>query len=866
MSTDHPGSASGHAAASASQQPPAAGPQNSTVAKRDLTSWWKRFNTKTARREEEKDMLPLEERLAHSTPFALEEQLQHQPQPQSRPSQQSAGIFGVPLGVSIKYANVAISLTDAEGRSFIYGYVPIVVAKCGVFLKEQATEAEGIFRLNGSAKRIRDLQTVFNSPDRYGKGLDWTGYTIHDAANILRRYLNQLPEPIIPLNFYEKFRDPLRNRPMQLVGDEEGRVQDLGDFDEEGAIKIFQELITQLPPLSRQLLLYILDLLAVFASKAEVNLMTAANLAAIFQPGVLSHPTHDMSPAEYRLSQDVLVFLIENQDHFLIGMRGTAADEDTVREVQSGRTPQASSSATGVPAWQVSSLDRSSSNASAGAESVRRYGGLRRNVSVSSKQSKHSTNAPSPVSPAYPGASTSSGVHRSNTVPSKKSPGLVPNRFNRPSDPPTPSSAALAPPGVIAPSPPADTSSPSARGEERPAFIRSASPSTSLGTDQPGLVANEPVAGVETDQSQEKLLLETPSTVDARAVSITPSRERHRPAFFARSPTSDGEKKDSRPPNKLRKKRVPGSAHQSAHSSSHSLHGGQVPPESPALYTGQAQLPTHPAGAQPQLDTISPALMHASHGQPESSAQHGDDSHDLAPYRAAGHHLRPPPSPVPSFHSHSSVTDHSDEEPPSRAGSEQRERTHRWRLSTSHKHEAPKAGSGSGPLGVIPDSAANNSVSSVGSSARPRKSTTNDSHSQQLSSEPSSVMPPPPAPSGPESGVSPGREGDVKGPLGWFKAKVREHKEERREREAEKERAKSPPPAGADRIGSRPSLSAGVESMPLRGRSVEMKREESKPAENKEEAPVSTAEAAREEVKRDDVPEASVIPRPEGGA
>lgn len=47
------------------------------------------------------------------------------------------GIFGVPLRQSITYANVAISLVDAEGRSYIYGYVPIVVAKCGVYLKEK---------------------------------------------------------------------------------------------------------------------------------------------------------------------------------------------------------------------------------------------------------------------------------------------------------------------------------------------------------------------------------------------------------------------------------------------------------------------------------------------------------------------------------------------------------------------------------------------------------------------------------------------------------------------------------------------------------------------------------------------------------
>ena len=47
------------------------------------------------------------------------------------------GIFGVPLQDSIKYANVAISLTNEQGESYVYGYVPIVIAKCGVFLKEK---------------------------------------------------------------------------------------------------------------------------------------------------------------------------------------------------------------------------------------------------------------------------------------------------------------------------------------------------------------------------------------------------------------------------------------------------------------------------------------------------------------------------------------------------------------------------------------------------------------------------------------------------------------------------------------------------------------------------------------------------------
>ncbi|GME26674.1 uncharacterized protein LTHEOB_6502 [Neofusicoccum parvum] len=271
--------------------------------KRDLTSWWRQFKRGNAKKDEDKE------------------------------PEKPRGIFGVPLQDSIKYANVAISLFNEEGESYIYGYVPIVVAKCGVFLKEKAVDVEGIFRLSGSEKRIKELREAFNSPDRYGKGLDWTGYTVHDAANILRRYFNQLPEPIIPLEFYEMFRDPLRNHQAQAVGPMDGQKESIGDFDMDDAIRVYQRLITELPPLNRQLLLYILDLLAVFASKSDLNKMTTANLAAIFQPGILSHPTHDMAPPEYRLSQDVLIFLIENQDNFLIGSNYTYPLQDYHRKI-----------------------------------------------------------------------------------------------------------------------------------------------------------------------------------------------------------------------------------------------------------------------------------------------------------------------------------------------------------------------------------------------------------------------------------------------------------------------------------------------------------------------------------------------------
>lgn len=41
--------------------------------------------------------------------------------------------------------------------------IPVVVAKCGLHLKETATEVEGAFRISGSAKRMRELQTIFET-------------------------------------------------------------------------------------------------------------------------------------------------------------------------------------------------------------------------------------------------------------------------------------------------------------------------------------------------------------------------------------------------------------------------------------------------------------------------------------------------------------------------------------------------------------------------------------------------------------------------------------------------------------------------------------------------------------------------------
>lgn len=631
-----------------------------------------------------------------------------------------------------------------------------------------ATDVEGIFRLSGSEKRIKELRNSFNSPDRYGKGLDWSGYTVHDAANILRRYFNQLPEPIIPLDFYELFRNPIRNHQSQAVGPMEGQSPSEGQFNVGEAIIMYQGLIKQLPPLNRQLLLYILDLLAVFASKADQNKMTTPNLAAIFQPGLLSHPAHDMAPPEYRLSQDVLIFLIEHQDHFLIGMQGTAADAKTVQEVESG-PPTPNNYSSNARSSQAANVVRSISNSS-------KHSGVRRSASASSRRSKTSV-TPSPVGSGLhtptSGGMAGSGVHRSNTLPTSRSPNLTHARFGKES-----LSGPMTPP-AIQETPVASVEkhdrvmmNTDSKLHSQPLLQEVMTPAGEhmMSLPKSGPIFDEHVKNQRRPPAEEAT--GKPSFIQMPA-SATPSRamepasplsapsngSRPLSSFFAsRSPPADARK-----PNKLQKKRSPfPSAHSSTHDLNESYDGVSMASINSSL-TSQALL-TPRAESRPipldQLPLKSPPPI--------------------------GDNYRPANSPTTSNMSYSDVEGVPDQEMlsasyESRDGSNMDAKRRHWFNRSKEGSAAPSLGS-NGP--------AANSKSSVHSSEGGRKSINLESRrSVQLDRIPSSSEQNDLTNVGTSEAEREGRKSG--NPVKWLKGKIQD-RAERRDRSRDDKRLASP--------------------------------------------------------------------------
>jgi hypothetical protein len=321
--------------------------------------------------------------------------------------------------------------------------------------------------------------------------------------------------------------------------------------------------------------------------------------------------------------------------------------------------------------------------------------------------------------------------------------------------------------------------------------------------------------------------------------SSTPSKERNLPNIFRSTPNTDTG--DKRQPNKLKKKRIPGSLNPSAQSSAASLtythpnaasspgaelanpmehaqqyeSGTQALPQQPApileeqhreALEQQQELHDRPShGQNPQETSLAhPASLTQQKSDVSSEhtprASQASSNQSLHPDNTLKSKKSPPTSLHSSFNEGSDLDQILDEQSVSTVDQAEKERKKRWRLSRSKNADngssagltSPRLALGQNDNGDV----SNLSISS--SSHRPRKSESSD--------RPYMV-------SEGQGSFDPGRESDSKGPIGWIRNKYREAKES-----AEQRRNKSPPPA------DRPGL--GASSFQPRGKSLEIRRDE----------------------------------------
>ncbi|XP_045018204.1 rho GTPase-activating protein 25 isoform X6 [Bubalus bubalis] len=164
--------------------------------------------------------------------------------------------------------------TVAYEQKFGPHLVPILVEKCAEFILEHGLNEEGIFRLPGQDNLVKQLRDAFDAGERPSFDRDTD---VHTVASLLKLYLRDLPEPVVPWSQYDGFL-----LCGQLMNSDEAKAQ--------------QELIKQLSILPRDnysLLSYICRFLHEIQLNCGVNKMSVDNLATVIGVNLIRSKVED---------------------------------------------------------------------------------------------------------------------------------------------------------------------------------------------------------------------------------------------------------------------------------------------------------------------------------------------------------------------------------------------------------------------------------------------------------------------------------------------------------------------------------------------------------------------------------------------
>ncbi|KAF1388820.1 hypothetical protein PFLUV_G00066640 [Perca fluviatilis] len=176
----------------------------------------------------------------------------------------TSGVFGKSLMDTVTYE-----------QRFGPHMVPILVQKCVEFIKEHGLNEEGIFRLPGQDNAVKQFRDAFDAGERPSFPSDTD---VHTVASLLKLYLRELPEPVVPWTQYQDFLDCTNNMP------------DISTT--EGWEKLDKQ-IALLPKTNYNLLSYVCRFLFEVQLYSKVNKMNVENLATVMGINLLKPQIED---------------------------------------------------------------------------------------------------------------------------------------------------------------------------------------------------------------------------------------------------------------------------------------------------------------------------------------------------------------------------------------------------------------------------------------------------------------------------------------------------------------------------------------------------------------------------------------------
>ncbi|XP_028712732.1 GEM-interacting protein [Peromyscus leucopus] len=146
----------------------------------------------------------------------------------------------------------------------------------------------GIYRVSGSRVRVERLCQAFEN----GRALvELSGNSPHDITSVLKRFLQELTDPVVPFHFYDAFISLAKTLHAD-PGDSPGTPSPSPEV-----IRSLKTLLGRLPDSNYNTLRHLVAHLFRVAARFEENKMSANNLGIVFGPTLLRPPDGPRAPS-----------------------------------------------------------------------------------------------------------------------------------------------------------------------------------------------------------------------------------------------------------------------------------------------------------------------------------------------------------------------------------------------------------------------------------------------------------------------------------------------------------------------------------------------------------------------------------------
>lgn len=175
--------------------------------------------------------------------------------------------------------------------------VPLFVNDCIAAIEKRGLSFDGLYRVCGNVSTVQKLRIMVDQEEKVVLG-ESPFDDVHALTGSLKLYFRELPEPLIPYDFFSGF------------------VTAIKQSTRKDKLTAMRSLAAQMPKVNCETLKLLLRHLRKLMEHSETNRMTAQNLAIVWGPNLM-WPRHDSGDIAINMvhQNQIIEFLLLEYDH-----------------------------------------------------------------------------------------------------------------------------------------------------------------------------------------------------------------------------------------------------------------------------------------------------------------------------------------------------------------------------------------------------------------------------------------------------------------------------------------------------------------------------------------------------------------------